>query len=109
MAKIGSEGFLGNKIVIIYGGTAGTAAIEPGGYLYERKDSITNGDMIATLQRSNKNLVEITDNLKTITKNIAEGQGTIGKLINDPSLSNTLQKTLNDFRIVAAEGRRSVT
>jgi phospholipid/cholesterol/gamma-HCH transport system substrate-binding protein len=93
--------------VIIYEGTANTAAIEPGAYLSERKDSITNGDMIATLQQNNKNLVDITNNLRTITKKMAEGEGTIGKL-NDATLSNTLQKTFNDFRTVALEGRRSI-
>src|SRR5690349_5339686 len=38
LAKIGSEGFLGNKIVIIYGGTLTKRTIEPGDYLLEKED-----------------------------------------------------------------------
>ena len=108
MAKIGSEGFLGNKLVIIYGGTSGEPEIEANGYLLEQKDSVTTADMMATLQSSTKNLSEITDNIKAISEKIRAGEGTIGKLVNDPSLGSTLQKTLNDFRAVAAKGKQSV-
>lgn len=108
MAKIGSDGFLGNKIVIIYGGTTNTSPVENNAYLLAQTDTLTNEDMLATLQSSNKNLLEITNNIKAITQQIKEGKGTAGKLITDTSLANSLQKTLNDFKIIAAKGKQSV-
>jgi phospholipid/cholesterol/gamma-HCH transport system substrate-binding protein len=48
--------------------------------------------MMATLQGNNKNLLDITNDLKVVSKALAEGKGTIGKLLNDPTINNTFAK-----------------
>jgi phospholipid/cholesterol/gamma-HCH transport system substrate-binding protein len=58
-------------------------------------------DMMNTLQQNNKNLLAITTDLKGLTQGLANGQGSLGKLLQDESLVNTLQKTLSTLNIAA--------
>ena len=55
---------------------------------------ISTDEIMNTLQVNNKSLVEITGNLKEITKNIRNGQGTLGKLITDDAVYANLEGTL---------------
>jgi phospholipid/cholesterol/gamma-HCH transport system substrate-binding protein len=95
--KISSDGFIGNKIVVIYGGTAASPLIEKDDYLATEKMPGTD-DMMATLQENNKNLLEITNNFKVISKNIADGKGSLGALINDKTLFVKLEHTIGDLQ-----------
>lgn len=88
-AKLGSDGFIGAKIVEIYGGTAGTPTIEAGTVL--RTDSLFSTDaMLKTLGNNNDNLLEITNNLTTITDRMVAGEGSFGKLLTDETMMNQI-------------------
>lgn len=95
-ARLSSDGLIGNKIVEIYGGTLSAPIIKDGDII--RTDTIINTDeMMNTLSKNNDNLLGITHNLKIITSNIAEGKGTLGKLLNDETLIdqiNAITKSL---------------
>jgi phospholipid/cholesterol/gamma-HCH transport system substrate-binding protein len=113
--KLSNEGLLGNKLVVIYGGTKSTPIIRENDYLQPQASGTNTDEMMATLQENNKNLLSITNNLKVISLRIAEGQGSIGKLINDPGLANnleatvtTLQGTISNFREASVKGERAV-
>ncbi len=86
LAKIGSESFIGNKLIVIEGGSPGTPPIEEGDVLQPAADEGLDA-MMSTLQTNNKNLVEITKNFGLISTRIAEGQGTLGSLINDSTMA----------------------
>lgn len=92
-AKISSEGFIGNKLVMIYGGTMQSQPIEDNDALGVEK-ALSTDEMLATLQENNKNLLDITGNFKLISKRIIDGEGTLGKLISDETLMNNLQATM---------------
>lgn len=96
-ARISSEGFIGNKIVVIYGGTEQAPVIENGGLLGVEK-TVNTDEMMATLQQNNANLLEITNDFKHISKKLAEGEGSLGKLLNDETLMNSLQATATTLR-----------
>jgi len=85
MVKLSSDGLIGNKILVIYGGTYNFAEIQEGDTLGVEK-TFTSEDMINTLQENNNNIKAITDDFKTISKTLADGQGTIGKLLTDSSV-----------------------
>ena len=106
-AKISSDGLLGNKIIIIYGGTSGLPEIKTNGFIGVHKIS-PDEDMLSLLNASNKNLLDITNNFKTVSKKLVDGEGTLGKLINDPSLINTLQKTLDNLEIVSVNSKKAI-
>jgi len=91
--KLGSDGLIGNKIIVLYGGTAASPEIVSGATLHV-ENGIGTEEMMATLQSNNKNLLDITNDLKTVSRALAEGKGTIGKLLNDPTISNSLQSTM---------------
>jgi phospholipid/cholesterol/gamma-HCH transport system substrate-binding protein len=91
--KLGSDGLIGNKIIVLYGGTPASPEIESGNTL-QVENGIGTEEMMATLQGNNKNLLDITNDLKVVSKALAEGKGTIGKLLNDPTINNTLQTTM---------------
>ena len=103
--KISSDGLIGNKIIVIYGGTTDAAAVEDGDSLSVEK-ALSTEDMMNTLQENNKNLLAITTDFKTISKKMADGEGTIGKLLNDDSLYNNLQLTLLTLREASSNARQ---
>jgi len=93
--KITSDGIIGKKILVIYGGTSKSDEVQEGDTL-EVEKSFTSEDMINTLQENNKNILAITADFKIISKNLAAGEGTIGKLLNDNSVySNIKAATLS--------------
>jgi phospholipid/cholesterol/gamma-HCH transport system substrate-binding protein len=95
--KIGSDGLIGNRIVIIYGGTESAFAVKSGDTL-RSETPLNSAQMMNTLQESNQNLSEITSNLKTVSTKLAEGEGTLGQLFTEDSLANSLKLTANTLR-----------
>ena len=83
--KIGTDGLIGNRILVIYGGTSMSSEVQEGDTLGVEK-TFSSDDMINTLQENNKNLLAITTDFKSISKKMAAGEGTIGKLLNDNSV-----------------------
>ena len=94
--KLGSDGLIGNKIIVLYGGTAASPEIQSGNTLLV-ENGIGTEEMMATLQNNNANLLQITNDLKVVSKGLAEGKGTIGKLLNDPTLNNSLQAAVTSL------------
>ena len=91
-AKIGSDGLIGNKIVIIYGGTQTVPTVKSDDIL-QVETAVGTEEMMNALQENNKNLLAITGDFKLISKRLADGQGTVGKLLTDDGLMNQLQST----------------
>lgn len=87
--KISSDGLIGNKILVIYGGTSRSAEIQEGDTLGVEK-TFSSEDMINTLQENNKNLLLITTDFKVISKKLAAGEGTVGKLLTDNSVYDNI-------------------
>ncbi|MEO8712292.1 MAG: MlaD family protein, partial [Parafilimonas sp.] len=100
-AKIGSDGLIGNKIIIIYGGNATAPIVEKNDFLTVEK-ALSTEDMLATLQANNLNLLSITNHFKSISKSIDSGKGTLGTLLNDTVIANKLSVTVNDLQATMA-------
>lgn len=91
--KIGSDGLIGNRIIILHGGTPDSGRIAPGGIIASEK-TIRTEDMLATLQENNKNLLSITSQLNIIAGKINKGQSTIGLLLNDAGMADKLRQAV---------------
>lgn len=96
-AKVSTDGLIGNKIIVIYGGNDSTACIEDGDMLGIEK-TLSTDDMLNTLQENNKNLLSITNDFKVISKKIMEGEGTLGKLLTDESLYDNIGQTVSALK-----------
>lgn len=107
MAKISSDGLIGNKIIVIYGGDSTLPQVETNDFLNAAAATGTD-DMMATLQANNKNLLEITKDFKSISKKIDSGKGMLATLLNDPVMAaklnstvENLQATVSNFKMVS--------
>jgi phospholipid/cholesterol/gamma-HCH transport system substrate-binding protein len=99
MSQIGDlgkklEGALGN----LSGSLAGDSKGGPG--------IIQKVDQLVTENR--ENISKTTANLQAITDKVNKGEGTLGKLINDPKLHDNLVSTLDEIRKGAAEAKTFV-
>ncbi|OQP67419.1 ABC transporter permease [Niastella vici] len=99
-AKVGAEGFIGNKLVVIYGGTPKAEAIE-GGEMLQVEKTLSTDDMMATLQKNNENLFAITTDFKTVSNRLVNGEGTAGALLTDATLYKSLQRTATNLQMAA--------
>lgn len=104
-AKISTDGLIGNKIIVIYGGTALAQAVEDGDTLGVEK-MISTDEMMSTLQQNNSNLLDITTDFKTISKKLANGEGSLGKILKDESLYNSLGVTLASLERSSAHAEK---
>lgn len=108
-AKLSSDGLIGNKIIVLFGGNPKTAEIEDGDILQVQKDLSTD-DIMKTLQENNQNLIGITSNFKKLSGDIVKGKGTAGALLADSTLANSfraivmnLQKTTRSSAQLAGQ------
>ncbi len=95
--SIGTDGLIGNPVLVIKGGNLQAGIIEDGHTFKVRKED-TQQDMLATLQQNNKNILSITEDLKGIVSSINSGEGNLGKLLKEENLYNQLDQTLAQLR-----------
>jgi phospholipid/cholesterol/gamma-HCH transport system substrate-binding protein len=92
-AKVGTDGLIGNKIIVIYGGSTQAPAVSEGDVLQVEK-SVAMDELMNTLQANNKNILDITNDFKAVSRQLAQGQGTIGKLLKEETLANDLNSAM---------------
>lgn len=94
--SIGSEGLVGNKIVTISSGTATTPSVTNGDYLRSIKP-VDIGDILDNLNESTKEASKISKELNDIVIKVNTGEGTLGQLVNNADLYNSLDSTMRSF------------
>lgn len=99
-AKIGADGLVGNKMVILTGGTKESLQLKENDVLVIEQ-SFSPEDIFVKLETTNSNIQAVTENLKLITGKIAKGKGSIGKLINDASMYGNLQAVIEKLNETA--------
>ena len=105
--KISSDGLIGNKILVIYGGTEEAGEVQSGDILAVEK-TFSSEDMINTLQENNKNAQEITNEIKIITSKLASGEGTIGKMLNDNSIYVNLNAAAESLKNASVRAQQLI-
>jgi len=96
--RISSDGFIGNKIIIIEGGTADAPVVAEGDTLLSEKQ-LTTDDIEKTLQENNKNLLAITSDFKQLSHNILQGKGTVGALLADSTMGLQLKAAMRNLQV----------
>ncbi len=107
LVKISTDGLIGNKILVIYGGTASAPQVEEGDILGVEK-TFTSEDMMNTLQENNVNFLAITKNFKEISRRLEAGEGTVGKLLNDTDVYENINATSASLHAAAARAEQLI-
>lgn len=95
--KVGTDGLIGNKILVIYGGTSSVPEVEEGDTL-SNETMLTTDDIMNTFQQNNLNILKLT-------KKLADGEGTIGKLLNSDSIYNSIAATTKSLQFASANAQ----
>ncbi len=98
-AFIGSDGLVGNKIVVVRPGTA-QESIHDNDTINSLSPTDTQ-DLINIAKDVGSNTRSLTDDLKLITGKINKGQGIVGELLHEGALSNDLRETINSLRLAS--------
>ncbi|MGJ1268453.1 MlaD family protein [Sphingobacterium spiritivorum] len=96
VAKLGSDGLIGNSIITLVGGSQAAQPIEDGDILHSVKGTDMEA-MMATLSVNNDNLVEITRNFAVLSQNLVDGKGMVGAMLTDSSMVVSLSKSLDNL------------
>ncbi len=91
-ASISSDGLIGNKIIVITGGSLKFPFIEDGDKITVNT-TLSTDEIMKTFQVNNKNLVDITSDFKTLSASLVAGKGTAGALLSDEQMAQ-------DFRAI---------
>ncbi|MCJ8210259.1 MlaD family protein [Mucilaginibacter sp. RS28] len=104
-ARISSEGFIGNKLIVIDGGTADAPMIQEGDQLAVQKLMSTE-DIMNTLQKNNQNLLAITSDFKKLSSNMVQGKGLAGQLLADTVMARQFRSVVNNLERTTASTAR---
>jgi phospholipid/cholesterol/gamma-HCH transport system substrate-binding protein len=100
-AHIGSDGLIGNKIIVIDGGSPQAPEISDGNVLQAEK-LLSTDDLMKTLQQNNENLLAITTNFKLLSRKILQGQGAVGTLMTDSTAGLQLRASIANLQAATA-------
>ncbi|MEO7216428.1 MlaD family protein [Mucilaginibacter sp.] len=108
LAHISSDGLIGNKIIVIDGGSPQAPIVQDGDVLQAAK-LLSTDDIMATLQKNNENLLAITTDFKTLGHQILAGKGTVGALLADSTMAMQLRAAMRNLQATTATASRMAT
>jgi phospholipid/cholesterol/gamma-HCH transport system substrate-binding protein len=97
VASIGSEGLMGNKVLVITPGTGGKMKIENNSTI-KTIQPINMDDILLSLKTTIDHTSQITSDLSKITTNVQSGKGTIGRLVMDQTWRQNFDSIFVDLR-----------
>lgn len=102
---LGSEGVIGDKLIIIMPGSQDAPLVKEGQRL-KTIETIETNTIMARLDVTTANAEQISQQLSDITFDINKGQGTLGRLIQDSILAESLNQTIANLNVFS-RGLRS--
>ncbi len=106
--RISSDGFIGNKIIIIDGGSPRAPVVQDGDVLQAEK-LLSTDDMLKTQQKNNQNLLAITTDFKLLSRKILQGKGTVGALLADSTMGVQLRNSMRNLETTTSSAARLAT
>jgi phospholipid/cholesterol/gamma-HCH transport system substrate-binding protein len=100
LTNIGTDGLMGDKLVNIEPGTSDAPLVKENDALISLPTVDTEA-MLRTLEKTNRNILTISANLKTITQNITDSRGTLYTVLMDTTVALKLKHTLNNIDVVS--------
>jgi phospholipid/cholesterol/gamma-HCH transport system substrate-binding protein len=100
LASIGSDGLVGSMVINIIPGKGNQPQIQPGDVI-QSASRVRTDDLLNTLSVTNKNAALLTADLLKITKEITQGKGTLGTLVNDTLMASDLKQTMNYLKMTS--------
>lgn len=94
---IGSEGLIGDKLVIITQGSFDAPVVKEGQELAS-KEPVETDAIMASLKVTAGNVEIISQQVAEIMININSGKGTIGRLIQDSTIAENLRETMLNLK-----------
>lgn len=96
-ASVGSDGLVGNKIVVIRPGTAGKGVVEDGDTINTLSPADTQ-ELINIAKDVGENTRSLTSDLQLIAKRVNDGQGIVGELFKDGALAKDLREAVASLK-----------
>jgi phospholipid/cholesterol/gamma-HCH transport system substrate-binding protein len=106
--RISSDGLIGNKIIVIDGGSPQAPIVQNGDVLQAKK-LLSTDDMLKTLQQNNQNLLAITTDFKLLSHKILQGKGTVGALLADSLMGIQLRNSMYNLQAATASAAHLAT
>jgi phospholipid/cholesterol/gamma-HCH transport system substrate-binding protein len=106
--RIGSDGLIGNKLIVIDGGSPQAPVVQDGDVLQAEK-LLSTDDMLKTLQQNNQNLLAITTDFKLLSHKILQGKGTVGALLADSTMGVQLRNSMHNLEAATSSAARLAT
>lgn len=97
MASIGSDGLMGDKVLVINPGTSSKIQVLDNDNIASIK-AIEMDEIMRSLKTSIDNAGIITDELAQFTYKMNHGNGALSKLITDEKFANSLTKTMTNLQ-----------
>jgi len=96
-AGIGSSGIIGDRILIITQGSSDAPLVKEGAYIVS-KEPVETDAIMESLQITADNAAIISFELAAIMISINSGKGTLGRLIQDTTIAENLDRTIVNLR-----------
>ncbi len=97
LALIGSEGIIGDRVLIITQGSSEASAVK-GGESISSVEPVETDAILTSLAVTAVNFEIISEELASIMVNINQGNGTLGRLIQDSSIAENINRTIINLR-----------
>ncbi|MFA5297511.1 MAG: MlaD family protein [Lutibacter sp.] len=97
LATIGSEGIIGDRVLVITQGSSEAKSVKDGQRLASVEPVETDAIM-ASIEITAQNAEIISGQLAEIMYNVNQGEGTIGRLIQDTIIAQNIDKTIINLR-----------
>ncbi len=108
VASIGSDGLVGSMLINIVPGQGEGQLIKPGDEL-SSYSKVATQDMMNTLSTTNENAALLTADLLKVTQSLINGEGTLGRLLNDTTMANDLYKTIENLKNTSSNANVTIS
>lgn len=96
-ASIGSEGLMGDRVVNITQGTFASPSVSDNAAISTMEPAETDA-ILTSLQETGDNAAFVTSQLAEIFYKINNGEGVLGRLIQDSTFAGNLTQTINNLK-----------
>jgi phospholipid/cholesterol/gamma-HCH transport system substrate-binding protein len=107
--SIGSDGLMGDKLVVVMPGGANTTTMVNDGDQINSVNPVDVDKIVAKLTRIEDNAGSLIDNLSQIMAKVNSGKGSLGRLLNNDKMAKDMESTVTQAKTTMQNVHKTTT